>query len=260
MDNKQYNSRPLKTDHSLENHGMTNDKSSAAMCITKKEQIKEDYMSAQRKEDSMNALIEPEPELSYRPSSNLRVLRKLRIFNKIKSDINKNIKTIDLTNLKVNDGKTQEKEKLSIIIVKNTLDSLNCSYIKAGSQQSKDFQNICGSGLNIEVKKTDSLIVYFNDTLPSSDIYYIIIFTGKEYKSEKTNIEPQIIYINGYDLIKKDIYYLLDYKKTIEELKSKWGTKSGEKSKKLKQFTLYPRPTYKTSIKHLIDSEFSYRL
>jgi hypothetical protein len=178
-------------------------------------------------------------------------------FNMIKTNIVMNTRSSHLSKIKTKKGETQSSERTSISIVRNTLDKLKCSYKEAGSQESKDFQNIQGIGLNIEVKKTDSSTVYFNDTLPSSDIYYIIMFTGnKKYP-------PQMIFINGYHLIKDDIYYLLEYKQIMENLKNEWARKTyskDNKANKLKHFSVYPRPTFRTSIEHLLGSELSYVL
>lgn len=185
-------------------------------------------------------------------------------FNKIKSYLIDNTSYYDLINLKTNNGNTQNSERSSIALVKRALDNLNFTYVKAGSQQPQDFRNICGIGLNIEVKKLDGFTLYFNDTLPSSDTYYIIMFTGKEFK-QKESIPPKIIFINGYDLIKPDIYYALEYKKILEEIKDEWCRKSTDssskstdsssktnKANKLKYLSMYVRPTFKTSIKHLL--------
>ena len=190
-------------------------------------------------------------------------------FNKIKSHLINNTTYHDLVNLKTNNGNTQYSEKSSIALVKRALDNLNFTYVKAGTQQPQDFRNICGIGLNIEVKKLDGFTLYFNDTLPSSDTYYIIMFTGKEFK-QKESIPPKIIFINGYDLIKPDIYYALEYKKILEEIKDEWCRKSTDssskstdsiskstinKANKLKYLSMYVRPTFKTSIKHLLDDK-----
>ena len=154
--------------------------------------------------------------------------------------------------LKTEKGNTQVTERFSIDFIKHCLDSLQYTYKEAGSQQSKDFRNINGIGLNIEIKKTDSQTVYFNDTVPCLDIFYIIIFTGKSYIN-KEDIPPKLIFINGYDLCKPDIYYLIEYKKDIEAIKDKWGRKkSNQKANKFKYFSVYPRPTYKMSISHLL--------
>ena len=183
---------------------------------------------------------------------------KKKLFNNIKADVISKINTNFINSLKTEKGATQVKERLSIDFIKSILDSLKYTYKIAGSQQSKDFQDINKIGLNIEVKKTDSLTVYFNDTMPSSDIFYIIMFTGKQYKT-KEDIPPKIIFINGYDLIKDDIYFLLDYKKDIENMKNNWARKKkNQKANKLKYFSVNPRPTYKIDISHLIISSYAY--
>ena len=174
------------------------------------------------------------------------------VVNKIGKDI--------IQSLKTEKGDTQKKEKISINFIKECLDELEYSYEEAGSQQSKDFRNINKIGLNIEVKKTDSQTVYFNDTLPCLDIFYIIIVTGKEFKT-KENIPPTVIFINGYELCKPDLYYLMEYKKDIDYLKDKWARKKSNKNaNKFKYFSVYPRPTYKTDISYLLNSKYSHDL
>ncbi len=181
-------------------------------------------------------------------------LKRLK-FNRLTICVKHNIKTTDISNLKTKEGDTQNIERKSIELIKNCLDKLGYYYETAGSQQPKDFRNVCKIGLDVEIKKTDSFIVYFNDTLPSIDTYYIILFTGKKYKNKnKKDIHPQLIFINGYDLVKPDIYYLLDYQKDMEEIKDKWARKKeNNKANKFKYFSVYPRPTYKTDIRHLLD-------
>ena len=181
-------------------------------------------------------------------------LRKLKL-KKIKEEVIRIATPDSISSLKTSDGNTQNSERLSIEIVKQALDNLCYSYKQAGSQQSKDFQNICNIGINIEVKKSDGFTVYFNDTLPSSNIDYIIMFTGKEYK-KKDNIPPQLIFINGYDLVKNDIYEILSFSKEMEEMKNKWCRKTAENTRaiKLKNMSMYLRPTFKTTINHLINN------
>jgi len=47
------------------------------------------------------------------------------------------------------------------------------------------------------------------------------MFTGKEYKT-KDNITPKLIFINGYDPVKDDIYEILSFSKEMETIKNKW--------------------------------------
>ena len=183
--------------------------------------------------------------------------RKFQSFKKCVIDkINKDF----IQSLKTECGNTQVKERLSIDFIRECLDELGYTYEEAGSQQSKDFRNINNIGLNIEVKKTDGPTVYFNDTLPNTNIFYIIIFTGKVYKT-KEDIPPKLIFINGYDLCKPDIYYLKEYEQEIEDMKDRWARKkTNKKANHFKHFSVYPRPTYKTDISYLFDSDYSFSL
>lgn len=201
--------------------------------------------------------------LKQRKPVSFRKQYKNLLFNQI---INETCKQItDLRYLKTIDGNTQISERLSIRLIENILVELNLNYTKAGSQQSKDFRNIYKNvkslGINIEIKKTNTTTIYFNDTLPSQDIYYIILVTGKQYKNHKKNIPQQIIFINGYQLVKDDLDLLNEYKQDIEYLKNKWGRKKyGSKAKYFKHFSVYPRPTFKTDIRYLLNSPQSFQL
>lgn len=201
--------------------------------------------------------------MSLISSRTIRIIKyniKMKVFTKIRNCIINNINDEIIYSLKTTKGDTQIKERISINFIKKCLDYLKYSYSEAGSQQSKDFRNINNIGLNIEVKKTDSMTVYFNDTLPSLDIFYIIIFTGKEFKT-KENLKPKIIFINGYELCKPDLYLLMEYKKDMEYMKNKWGRKgSNGNANKFKYFSVYPRPTYKINISHLYNDNYSYNL
>jgi len=144
-------------------------------------------------------------------------------------------------------GNTQNSERDVISKVKSVLDGLSLEYSEAGSQQSKDFRNVGGIGLDIEVKKTDNTTIYFNDTCPSPDIYYIVIFTGKEYKCQiEKNIAPQVCYLNGADFL-QDSPWINDYINELTVLKDKYAR--GENKKHLTGLmSVYPRPTFKADI------------
>ena len=119
---------------------------------------------------------------------------------------------------------------------------MGLSYQQAGSQQSKDFRDVGGIGLNIEIKKTDSSHIFFNDTCPSDDIYYIIIYTGTNYKK---------LFINGEEFLKYTEEWLPKFKLKMEELLNEYAR--GENKKNLGGILeVYPRPTYKANISKLI--------
>ena len=187
-----------------------------------------------------------------------------RLFKEIETKIKENI--TDISSLKTINGDTQEPERDYIKMIKGIFDTMDLKYTCAGSQQSKDFRNVSRNGstlgINIEIKKTDGVTIKLNDTLPSFDVFYIILVTGKEFKI-KENILPQIIFINGYGLVDFDIYILTDYKKWIENGKNEWGRKTFSKdnhANKLKYISAYPRPNYSMNITHLLNSEQSFVL
>jgi len=157
-----------------------------------------------------------------------------------------------LESLKTESGNTQEVERKYILIIKKILNDLNFSYEEAGSQQSKDFRNINNRGINIEVKKTDSFNIFCNDTCPDETIEYLIIYTGKKYKSEKKkDIHPQIIFINGDEIVKKSPW-IKEFKIKLENMKDEYCRGTNKKSLDGILRT-YIRPTYQFNIKTLLD-------
>lgn len=173
------------------------------------------------------------------------------LFTKIKEKVDEHITLEFILSTKTNNGNTQLSERVVIQKIREILDSMSLEYEEAGSQQSKDFRNVGNIGLNIEIKKTDSLTLYFNDTCPNKDIYYIILFTGKEYKRKvENNIKPQILYINGNDFIEESPW-LEEFNHELTVLKDKYAR--GENKKKLSGIMeVYPRPTYKANIRKFI--------
>jgi len=101
--------------------------------------------------------------------------------------------------------------------------------------------------VNLEIKKTDNIVIYFNDTCPSKDIYYVIFFTGKEYKrTPDKNILPKLLYINGYEFV-KDSPWIATYIDELTALKDKYAR--GPNKKNLAGIMeVYPRPTFKANI------------
>lgn len=183
---------------------------------------------------------------------------KEKLFEEIKNSVNKHYCDMDMSFMKTKDGETQKTERLSIKIIKSTLDEMGLVYECAGSQQSKDFRNVHrpddpNISINIEIKKTDGTKICFNDTCPSIDIFYIIMFTGKKFKTKK-EIPSKIIFINGYDLLKEDEENMNIYiREVIEPIKNDWGRKKiGEHAKKFKRFSVYPRPNIKADISDLL--------
>jgi hypothetical protein len=169
------------------------------------------------------------------------------LFNRITSKLSDMVNVDFIKSTKTEKGNTQVSERVVIEKIREVLTSLDLTFEEAGSQQSKDFQNVGGIGLNIEIKKTDSPVIYFNDTCPTKDIYYIIFFTGKEYKKlPEKNILPRLLYINGEEFI-QDSPWVADYIAELTALKDKYAR--GENKKKLSGIMeVYPRPTFKANI------------
>lgn len=178
------------------------------------------------------------------------------LFTQIRELCSQKITPEWIATTKTSKGNTQNSERTVIQKIKEVLDELNLTYDEAGSQQSKDFRNVGGIGLDIEIKKTDNSNIYFNDTCPSSDIYYIIIFTGKIYKrpSIKTpNIPGQVLYLNGSEFL-KDCDWLFEFITELNVLKDKYAR--GENKKQLSGImSVYPRPTFKADISSFLSNE-----
>ena len=176
------------------------------------------------------------------------------LFNRITNQLDENIDEEFIKSTKTEKGNTQVSERVVIDKIRTILSEMELTFDEAGSQQSKDFRNVGGIGLNIEVKKTDNPMIYFNDTCPTKDIWYIIFFTGKEYKKKpENNIPPKLLYINGEEFV-KDSPWLEEYIQEITALKDKYAR--GPAKKMLAGIMeVYPRPTFKGNIsKFLIKS------
>jgi hypothetical protein len=172
---------------------------------------------------------------------------KLQLFEQIRYLCSTKITSEWIVTTKTSKGNTQNSERVVISKIKEVLDELTLTYTEAGSQQSKDFRNVGGIGLNIEVKKTDNQTIYFNDTCPSSDIYYIILFTGNK------NIPAQVLYLNGSEFL-SGCDWIDGYIAELTALKDKYAR--GENKKKLNGImSVYPRPTFKANISELLCSE-----
>ena len=184
--------------------------------------------------------VEPTPDINT---------QRQELFNVIYSNVKKEITLDNIRVLATHNGNTQASERTSITLVKNVLDKLGLSYTEAGSQQSKDFRNIGGIGLDIEVKKTDGYTVTFNDTCPTADIWYLILFTGKE--NTRTSIPPCVIGINGAVFI-RDSAWVTDYQREIDAIKDKYCRGDGKKQLS-GIMSVYVRPTYRANISTLLE-------
>ena len=175
-------------------------------------------------------------------------LEKDLLFNKICKEIDNRFTRDIICSLKTTKGNTQKPERVYIAIISQILTDMSLSFTSAGSQQSKDFRNVGGIGLNIEAKKTDGFKVMCNDTCPSEDIYYVIIHTG--LTSRKCVYPPQIIFKNGEE-IRNSSPWIEKYLLSIETFKNSYCR--GENKKNLcGDLSVYIRPNISFSIKRYL--------
>ena len=177
-----------------------------------------------------------------------------QLFQKITSELSKYITQEFIMTTRTEKGNTQACERVVIQKICEVLDAMGVSYKQAGSQQSKDFRNVGDIDLDIEVKKTDNMKVFFNDTCPSEKIFYVIFFTGKEYKkTPEKNIPGKLLFMNGEEFV-KDSPWIEDYIREITAIKDKYGR--GENKKHLEGIMeVYPRPTFKADIRKFLGIE-----
>ena len=177
------------------------------------------------------------------------------LFEKIQVKVSEVVNEEFIKSTKTEKGNTQISERVVIEKIRDVLKMLELTFQEAGSQQSKDFRNVGGIGLDIEIKKTDNPVIYFNDTCPSKDIYYIVLFTGKEYKrTPEKNIPAKLLFINGEEFI-HDSPWIHEYIEELTILKDKYAR--GENKKNLAGIMeVYPRPTFRANIsKFLCDNK-----
>lgn len=175
--------------------------------------------------------------------------QKEQLFNSIKEKVLEQVSEEFISSLQTKNGETQASERQTISVIRKIMNDMGLSFVKAGSQEPKDFQNVGGIGLDIEVKKTDSGCIYFNDTCPTKDIFYIIFCTGK--KTKEGLVKSQMVFTNGNEFI-KDSPWIVEYTNLINKLKDEYAR--GESKKKYGGcMSVYPRPTYKADIRFLLD-------
>ena len=183
-------------------------------------------------------------------SSTPNITREL-LFDQIKRKAQELISSEEIASLRTKNGNTQQSERTTINLMKRVFDDLGLTYQEAPSQQPYDFRNIGNIGLHIEIKKTDSTTVFFNDTCPSEEVYYIIFQTGKEPRNRTTPITPpQMIFLNGSSFTKESPW-IEEFQQKLKELVDTYGR--GENAANLSGIMrVYPRPTYSANISSFI--------
>jgi hypothetical protein len=165
----------------------------------------------------------------------------------------KYFKQVDIKKFGVNNGYTQQSERLLIQCLEEIFKSNNITYTKAGSQQPKDFRNINNTNKNIEVKiLTSKFKIIFNDTLPVKDTDYLVFFTGKFYK--KCEYKPQILLINGEKFIEGSKEWIKEANELLTKFKDIYCR--GDNKKQLPGImNCYARPTWSSTIFPFIDKD-----
>jgi len=164
----------------------------------------------------------------------------------IKKGLVSYFKKVDIRTFAVTMGNTQIAERKLIGHIETLFRDLGVTYIKAGTQKPKDFRNINGTDLNVEVKiLTSKFDIIFNDTLPCPDTEYLIFFTGKTYK--KKYYPPQILLVNGQDFVEESKEWVREVIETLNKLKDLFCR--GKNKKKLEGLMrCYFRPTWSSTI------------
>jgi len=196
-------------------------------------------------------IIQNENESVERVGRGSDTLQREIVFHAIHKTLEKQITIDELKNFKTKNGNTQKSERDYINIIREILNDMGLTFTEAATQQSKDFRIKINKNLilHMECKKTDKFKICFNDTCPNKDIFYIIIFTGKEYKRNKS-IKPQIIGINGNYFIEES-QWIEEYRKKIEYLRDYYGR--GENAKNLSgPLSVFPRGNYFGKIRELL--------
>lgn len=174
-----------------------------------------------------------------------RSLSTQQLLTSIQTKIKEQFTATFITSLRTQYGNTQSVERIYIEKIGSILTEKGISYESAGSQQSKDFRNVGGTGLNLEIKKTDSFTIKCNDTCPSQDIEYIIISTKQTKK-----YNPQVICINGLHIVKTSPW-LTNYLQDVEIIKNKYCR--GDNKKNLcGMVNVYTRPNIDVNIRPIL--------
>lgn len=146
--------------------------------------------------------------------------------------------------IKTKNGKTQYTEDVYSVIFENILNVLNIDYRKNSSQKFIDFMiYFNNTEIPIELKKTSRNRIILNDTFPSSNVVYFIIYVGKE---------PKIFWKYGMELLiilPDDLLQFREYFQEFQNIKNKI------KSKLFGNLNVYPRPNFSIDIKHHLKNE-----
>jgi len=147
---------------------------------------------------------------------------------------------------KTKNGNTQSGERVTISEVRGVLDEMGLEYVEASSQQPEDFREVHfpenpSVKISLEIKKTKSPTVVFNDTFPTKNIYYVIFYGGN------TRNRPQMICTKGDAFSRESRVWADVVRKRINDMNDKYAR--GDNKKNLSGIMrCYIRPTWSANI------------
>jgi hypothetical protein len=151
---------------------------------------------------------------------------------------------------KTKNGNTQSGERVTISEVRGVLDEMGLDYVEAGSQQPEDFREVHfpenpSVKISLEIKKTKSPTVVFNDTFPTKNIYYVIFYGGN------TRNRPQMICTKGDAFSRESRVWADVVRKRINDINDKYAR--GDNKKNLSGIMrCYIRPTWSANISRFL--------
>jgi len=205
------------------------------------------HKSQNKAEQPKTYVIANETDLYYKHKKEVLIIQRLfrnkitkkkhSIINKIFCEVVKKFNNDVFKEIKTKKGQTQLSEKKYSNILEKIFENLIIDYVKVGSQTPYDYiLNIDKLKIYLEVKKTDNITIIFNDTKPTSGIYYILICTKKQ----------QILFVDGKEFESND-KDVIEFEEELKKLKDRFV------GKKLGKLEVYPRPTFRSNINFLLD-------
>jgi hypothetical protein len=168
------------------------------------------------------------------------------LFDLISFSLQQGISEEFIRETKTKNGNTQSGERVTISEVRGVLDEMGLEYVEAGSQQPEDFREVHfpdnpSVKISLEIKKTKSPTVVFNDTFPTKNIYYVIFYGGN------TRNRPQMICTKGDAFSRESRDWADVVRKRISDINDKYAR--GENKKNLSGIMrCYIRPTWSANI------------
>ena len=172
------------------------------------------------------------------------------LFELISSFLQEEVSEQFIRETKTKNGNTQSGERVVISEVRDVLDTMGLNYVEAGSQQPEDFRDVHFPDnpfvkISLEIKKTKSPTVIFNDTYPTKSIYYVIFYAGN------TRNNPQLICTKGDVFSRESNIWANVVRSRINAVNDKYAR--GANKKNLSGIMrCYIRPTWSANISRFL--------